>query len=240
MLPAEMSDQQILDLIERDRLQTTAVVAHEILERIKSPMALIRGRAENLKSQLEFYQKDNAQGILDQLDQLEQLVRSMEQFVSAKPAARNSIGVHDLVHELSAFFQYRLSRSHILILNMVPRDCVMKINESDLKTMLTSTLVNAMEALEESSVEGRCIFVQCQETISEHILTIEDNGPGVQKSVLKSLFLPFLTTKKGHIGLSLSICRRIAEKAGWTFELVSRENQGARVEIRIPHASLKA
>jgi C4-dicarboxylate-specific signal transduction histidine kinase len=231
------AQEQILELVERDRLQTTTMVAQEIVDRIKSPLSMIRGRAEYLKSHLEFYQKENAQGILDQIDQLEKLLASVQGFVNLTEGAPKNIPVHELVEDLTLFFQYRLSKAKVQVMNIVPLDFALNVAECDIKSILMSTLVNAIEALEDSNDESKTIFIQYQKTASRHILSIEDSGPGIPPIQMKSLYQPFSSTKKGHVGMSLAICRKIAEKCGWKLEIVSRLKHGTRVEIWIPHSS---
>lgn len=233
------TDQEIMDIINTDRIQTTTLVAQEILQRVKSPLAIIRGRTENLKAQLEYLNKEKAQGILDQVEQLEKLLKSVEELVTPAQGKEREMKVADIINDLHSFFNLRMSQSKIQLLNIIPRDFMVTANESDFRTVLSSVIINAIEALEDFPIENKNIFVQYQTTSTFHILSVEDNGPGFTKDALQTLYQPFSTTKKGHIGLSLAICRKIVEKSGWALEVVSREGQGTRIEIWIPKDPVK-
>jgi signal transduction histidine kinase len=66
---------------------------------------------------------------------------------------------------------------------------------------------------------------------------VADDGPGVPATVLDRLFEPFLTTKKGGVGLGLSIVKRIAQAHGGELEVESPRQDlgyGARFRLLLP------
>ncbi len=218
-------------------MQTASTVATEIVQRIKSPLSMLRGRTENLRAQLEYLQREKAQGILDQIEQLEALVSSVEALVAPASSFEKNLEVAKLIEEFNSFYQFRMAKGKIQMLNIVPQDLNLKVCESDFKMILNCVLLNAVEALEESSAPSKCIFVQYQKAPNGHVLSVEDNGPGIADNLVNSLFKPFFSTKKGHLGMSLAICQQMAQKYGWTLQLISKEKQGVRFELWIPYSS---
>ncbi|TVR89822.1 MAG: GHKL domain-containing protein, partial [Saprospirales bacterium] len=67
-------------------------------------------------------------------------------------------------------------------------------------------------------------------------LEIEDNGPGVPKTIREKLFQPFFTTKKGTegTGLGLSITHDIITRHRGTIKVISKENAFTRFHILLP------
>jgi len=62
-----------------------------------------------------------------------------------------------------------------------------------------------------------------------------DNGPGVKKENLPSLFQPFFTTKIRGTGLGLAICRRIiADRHNGKISIESAEGKGTVVRVELP------
>ena len=62
-----------------------------------------------------------------------------------------------------------------------------------------------------------------------------DNGPGIKKENLLSLFQPFYTTKLRGTGLGLAICRRIiAERHNGKILIESTEGEGTVVTVELP------
>jgi two-component system sensor histidine kinase FlrB len=66
-------------------------------------------------------------------------------------------------------------------------------------------------------------------------ITISDQGPGIAKEMLKSLFEPFSTTSANGTGLGLSIAKNTIESFRGS---ISAENskQGAIFQINLPYA----
>lgn len=65
---------------------------------------------------------------------------------------------------------------------------------------------------------------------------IEDNGPGIPKEILTSIFKPFSTTRaaQGGTGLGLYICSEIARQHGGRLHAENRAEGGARFILHLP------
>lgn len=66
----------------------------------------------------------------------------------------------------------------------------------------------------------------------EVYLTISDNGPGLEPSMLENLFQPFFTTKENGTGLGLYLARQIMEEHGGRILVTSPDGGGASVSLR--------
>ncbi len=227
-------EDKLIDYLEVDRMQTAQQLGGEILKKIRTPLMMIRGRAETLHSQLDHYQKQNAKGILDQIEKLEQMLGSFEQFVQPKSAASEKINAFELVEDLILFFQYRLSFAKIQVINAIAPDAVFSASESHLRQILVSLFLNSIEALEESTIDNKTIFFHFHShDDGGFVLSVEDNGPGINDSIVRSIFKPFLSTKEGHVGLSLAIAKKMAQLQGWQLKITSRSKKGTCAEILI-------
>jgi signal transduction histidine kinase len=234
---SHIKQEDLLRLLEKDRLQTMSLVAGEILRRIKEPVSLIRGRAEALVSQLQYYQRENAQGILDQVFQLETLVHSVENILRPRADLDQVIRPYELLEEVISFFHLRLAAGKIQFMNMLLPELEVQGSPSTAKQVLVPLLVNAIEALEEKKGDLKTVFVQYQNRNKHHVLTIEDNGAGISAETLQSIFNSLESRKKGHLGLSLSICKKMCESNGWKLKAFSQEGHGTRMELWIPQSS---
>ncbi|MCK9502459.1 MAG: ATP-binding protein, partial [Lascolabacillus sp.] len=71
---------------------------------------------------------------------------------------------------------------------------------------------------------------------SELVISIWDNGPGIEASDLNNIFDPFYTTKepgKGT-GLGLSVSHAIVEAVGGRISARSEEGEGAEITVTLP------
>jgi C4-dicarboxylate-specific signal transduction histidine kinase len=74
---------------------------------------------------------------------------------------------------------------------------------------------NAVEAVQELPPERRRVTVATRvEADGSGTLVVSDLGEGVSPEVQERLFEPFVTNKRGGLGLGLSICRSVVEAHG--------------------------
>jgi len=106
---------------------------------------------------------------------------------------------------------------------------------SALKQLFLNLLKNAGEALEETGGTVRVTAARSPEGRGV-VVSVADDGPGIDAAVLDRVFEPFFTTKPAGrgTGLGLSICRRIAEAHRGTLEVASTPGAGAVFTVRLP------
>lgn len=102
-----------------------------------------------------------------------------------------------------------------------------------LRQILTNLLKNAIEAtLAHKTPE---IAVRANKRDGRIAITVEDNGEGLDDSLLERLGEPFETTKaaSGGTGLGLYVSSLLAEKMGADLELESRTPHGTRATLTL-------
>jgi signal transduction histidine kinase len=68
------------------------------------------------------------------------------------------------------------------------------------------------------------------------MVSIIDNGPGIDPGMLKRIFKPFFTTKPTGLGVGLSISRALIEANGGRLWMDPDYKQGARFHFTLPFA----
>jgi PAS domain S-box-containing protein len=63
---------------------------------------------------------------------------------------------------------------------------------------------------------------------------VSDSGPGIDPDVADRIFEPFVTTKRGGMGMGLSICRSIIESHGGRLEFEPNPEGGALFRFTLP------
>jgi len=67
------------------------------------------------------------------------------------------------------------------------------------------------------------------------VLSVADNGIGMEKDLLPKIFQPFYTAKKRRgLGLGLPICERIIANHGGRIEVKSRHGEGTTFTLYLP------
>lgn len=102
------------------------------------------------------------------------------------------------------------------------------------ETQLRQVLVNlALNAVHYAGPAGR-VEVELSRTAGGVMMTIDDNGPGIDPSIRNRLFEPLVTTRPGGNGLGLALIKRIVERHGGTVSAGRGPLGGARFTITFP------
>jgi len=108
-----------------------------------------------------------------------------------------------------------------------------RMKRDQIQQVLLNVILNAQQACgEQGEIEIKTV---CGER--KAIITVSDTGPGIQPSVLRTLFHPFQTTKKEGLGVGLYECKRIIESHEGTMCIESQVGHGTLVRITLPFAS---
>jgi two-component system NtrC family sensor kinase len=106
-----------------------------------------------------------------------------------------------------------------------------------LTQLIMNLLINAMDALDGGVAGGvPTIVVSTRADATRAIVTVADNGHGIDAATLERVFEAFFTTKpagKGT-GLGLSLCYAIAKRHGGSIEIDSAPGAGTRVVVALP------
>ena len=106
--------------------------------------------------------------------------------------------------------------------------------------MVLNLLINAEHAVDEAHPDGGGrVVLSTQERPGKAVLTISDNGVGIEADNLNKIFDPFFTTKeegKGT-GLGLSTSYGIIQSHGGDIRFRSRPGEGTDVTVILPKTS---
>lgn len=101
-----------------------------------------------------------------------------------------------------------------------------------LKLALEQVLDNAVEAL---ALPGEgSIQIELRHAGEEATIAVRDCGPGLGSSDGSDWWVPFFTTKSGHLGLGLVRVRRIVEALGGRAEVAPNDGRGVEVGLTLP------
>jgi signal transduction histidine kinase len=110
---------------------------------------------------------------------------------------------------------------------------VSHVSSAEIKQVVLNLLTNALDSLDENGI----VQVEIASVSDFAEIVVRDNGCGMTPDVLKHIFEPFFTRRRGGqgTGLGLSICYRIVSDHGGTIEGQSEgPGQGATFIVRLP------
>lgn len=173
-------------------------------------------------------------------------VSNMLGFSRKKDPVKSAVNLPDLIESSVglATYDYELKKKYdfkgIKIVQDIDPD-VKKIVciPSEIEQVIINLLKNAAQAVWENRNHSArpMIKIGVKQGEKSLSLTVEDNGPGMDKDIKKRIFEPFFTTKsKGSgTGLGLSVAYYIVTRNhGGTFTVHSEPGKGAAFVITLP------
>ena len=94
---------------------------------------------------------------------------------------------------------------------------------------------NALEACVDQRVPPRIAITGVIDAAQRtQMMTVTDNGPGVDANVTARMFRPFFTTKKSGIGLGLALVQKIIVTHNGKVTAANADGAGARILVTLP------
>lgn len=177
-------------------------------------------------------QSDLRRSIQESLTRLQQTASRLARFTNLDQAERRYTRVNDIISDVADLVRPRLKPTDQLILKLQPIPEI-PANPQRLSAMFFDLLSNSAAAL---NGEGR-IEVTTQELSSAIQVTITDNGRGIPKERLATIFEPTLEPVTGRVAAanwSMFNARQIARETGGSISISSQPGVGTSVIVMLP------
>jgi PAS domain S-box-containing protein len=99
-------------------------------------------------------------------------------------------------------------------------------NRIEIQQVLINLMRNSLEAMAEADRRGMSVTTTLRGSDLVEF-AVADSGPGIDPDVADRIFEPFVSTKRGGMGIGLSICRSIIESHGGFLEFEPNPEGGA-------------
>lgn len=107
------------------------------------------------------------------------------------------------------------------------------IDGSMIKQIVLNLLRNSVEAFDPDQ-EKKAFQLTTKMADDSYVITVKDNGPGMEESVLEQLGKPFFTTKENGTGIGLPLCKKIVEDHHGSFSIESKLGEGTTIIFSLP------
>jgi signal transduction histidine kinase len=171
-------------------------------------------------------------------DQLHDLIHDMEQIMVDASLLNN----YNLIHKedtnllamienlINSFMPQALTKEIDLSFTFDPAgESYFKSYSCDavkIKQVLTNLIKNAFEA----TISGNFVHIDLNFIPSDHVVPaklsfiISNNGQPIPEEVLESIFVPFVTYKKGGTGVGLALVKKVVDLHYGSINVESNEN----------------
>ncbi|PMP68416.1 sensor histidine kinase [Desulfurella multipotens] len=197
--------------------QGIAHVLRNPIMSISGFLNLIKKKLPNdLKEEIEPY----IESIQNEFSKIMKVVLDIEIINNASELKLEKVSIDEFLN--SAFENFRKENTAKFIDYSYNFNCnsSLFLDKKLFGLVLEEILKNAYESIEE---KGN-IFMSCQKEDNNIIISIKDNGGGIDKERLSMLFTPFYSTKPKNVGLGLFISKLIVQAHKGRLRIISRNN----------------
>ncbi len=220
------------------------VLTHEIMNSV-TPISSLAGIVEEeLKPHVEsenpaLLSKDqladihlSLQTISKRSEGLIHFVKEFRSLTSIPKPRPVQIEVRCLFDELTMLHKRDLADRDIqLITSIYPDDLTLSADKNMIEQVMINLIRNAIQSFEEQQDKMIEIKAYLNEK-SRPVITIRDNGTGIDPEAMEKIFIPFFTTKKTGSGIGLSLSRQIMRQHQGTLTVKSTVGKGTEFFMR--------
>lgn len=222
------------ELIRRNqRLTSMGEMAANLAHQLRTPLSTALLYANHLGNDaLTSTEREKfAAKTIERLHHLEHLTKDMLRFVKGEARRREHVLISDLLAELRQVVEPQMAQ----------RDLQFAVDDRSAgETMITDhqalcgAMINLLENAMQASAPGGQIILACRLQEKNIILSIHDDGPGIDAALQERVFEPFFTTRTEGTGLGLAIVRGVIESMGGDVQIHSAPHEGTEFRIRLP------
>ena len=213
--------------------QMAAGIAHEV----RNPMTTVRGFLQLLGSRQE-YAKDKLSFdlMIEELDRSNEIMTEFLSLAKTKTSSEFDFVKIDINFLISKLYPLLMADAISLNQNLIFEEGQTEelwLNPKEINQLVINIVRNGFEA----NSPNKCLIIKTYLQDNFVILSIKDEGPGIDSEILKTLGAPFITTKDTGTGLGLSVCYSIAARHNATIE-VETGSLGTNIIIRFKKRNL--
>jgi len=224
------------ELIQRDRVASSARMAAELAHEIRNPVANVRNCLEVVRRGLPEGSEGSrfADMAIDELLRMHEMAEHLLDLNRPVSATGGTADLAVVAREVATLAGVGEDRVPVRLEVSEP-ELHATIGPDALKQILFNLVENAAEAA--SSQAEVTLRVLADE--GRAVVEVLDRGPGIPDEILGQVFDPFFTTKEAvtGVGLGLSVAEGLARRHGGRLEASHREGGGARVRVELPRAA---
>jgi len=141
------------------------------------------------------------------------------------------IEVKGLLEELTMLHKKELADNGVAVeLKLQSDDLKVIADKTMIEQVLINLIKNAIQAFDNQPAKK--IIIAAHDSDGHIIISVKDNGNGIDADALEKIFIPFFTTKKTGSGIGLSLSRQIMRQHGGQISVKSKLGEGTEFVLR--------
>ncbi len=222
-------------LAQSEREQAWREMAKQVAHEIKNPLTPMRLTVQSferkfnpedpdLKQKLNDYTKT----LIQQIDTMSSVASAFSNFASMPAQQNETLNVVEVVE-----FSLDIFNEDYILFESDEKEIITIMDRTQLIRIITNLVKNAIQAIPEEQ-ELKSIIVLVKRKDNNVMITVKDNGIGIEEEYVEHVFEPKFTTKTSGMGLGLGIIKNIIENYKGTITFETEYGKGTIFIVSLP------
>jgi nitrogen fixation/metabolism regulation signal transduction histidine kinase len=224
-------------LARSERESAWREMAKQVAHEIKNPLTPMKLSVQQL--QRTYNPEDPKSGdklqkvansIVEQIDALTKIANEFSTFAKMPNPSEERLELISLVKRVKEVFT--ADDGSEITVHSDEDEIFIKADKDQIIRVFNNLIKNATQAIPQDQ-EGK-ITIDLKMESSTVLVTITDNGVGIEQSKLGKIFVPYFTTKSNGTGLGLAMVKQMVENHHGSIDFDTVEGKGTTFFIKLP------
>lgn len=227
-------------LAKSERESAWREMAKQVAHEIKNPLTPMKLSLQHLQQTW----KDNApdkeqkfnrltQNIIEQIDTLSLIATEFSNFAQMPKAVIDNVNVSVILKSSIGLF-IENENIEITLEDKSNIPVIVSADKDQLLRVFNNLIKNAIQSIPEN-ITGKINVVILSEK-DQFVISINDNGCGIDVDIINKIFTPNFTTKTAGMGLGLAMVKSIVESYGGKVWFETKFQEGSTFYVALPSA----
>jgi signal transduction histidine kinase len=226
---------------ERARFQTLGIMSVGLAHELRQPLQAIRSEADNIRERLQGLGikdkqiRESQESIDTNIERIDRNIQNIARISSGSTENIEEIELSKFAKEQCDLLRPRCNALGIALIAKLPAKHPARINVMTVTTVMLNLIQNAIDALEtQEGNRHKEIKVLLTRMKNNHIIEVNDNGPGIDDDVRENIFRQFASKKTGGWGVGLYNCNLLVKSHGGSITFKSKSGVGTTFRAELP------
>jgi signal transduction histidine kinase len=231
-------------LVQNEKMASLGRLSAGIIHEINNPLNyatqalyLLKGKKDRMPEEERAKYVEIVSDIEEGVDRVQRIVSDLRSFSHPHAGGADLIDLKEVVSMAVRFLNHEM-KDRVTVQVEVPEDQQVLADRNKLVHVFVNLLQNSLDALKGKKFEGEAPLLTIRSRLEggRVLVTVRDNGTGIDPVDLDKVFDPFFTTKDvgQGMGLGLSICYRIMAEQGGGISVRSEKGKFTEFTLELP------
>ncbi|MBJ7549653.1 ATP-binding protein [Marinomonas ostreistagni] len=224
-------NQVIQTNVEMERRASLGNLAAGLAHDIRNPLNIVGITTKALlKREFSDEKKEMLSMVTDELGRVNRVIDNLLNFARPAPPKQENVVLIKELNLVANLLNATLHKHKVSLHIECEETLELFADPTHLHQVLINLVLNAIQSF---NGQGGDVTINVKREPEELIITVIDNGPGIDSTHLERIFEPFYTTKSTGTGLGLAICQALIQANHGRIEIHS-DSEGTTVFLKFP------